>query len=622
MNEYKTPSGGANFSRLADNQGGNLSSLKKTSMGQGANFPSRPPVEVETPYGKFSSQGQNKQQLAPASPASNTPRQYFNQPPSVGTGIKILIVILSIVTIVVAAGLAYIYFDLNGKISKVSGGSNGEGEMNLLEQQLADLQEKIKTIESTMVTSKLLGKYVASEDFENMREVVMKIDSDGDGLYDYEEIHIYKTDPNNSDTDGDGYSDKDEIDGGYDPLGPGKLEEAGVVGVFTGELSGDVEASEVSLSFNKNGTLEGSMKLNNEGQELPSILTGDYTYDSKTGEVKAKTKGSVTLEGKENTYSLELSGNYDKTNFVLSGSWLSDNTTSLSWLAEQEGEFQLTKQVQDIVKTDYQGEITGDLEAADLLISIMADNVIQGSFTLDHDGEEMVNDFTGSYKYDSTKKILSADVNCSMKEGGSNYKYSMTIEMEYDGTSGKLAGTYAVPADSEPEWIAEAEGGLSAKTTKVKSVSDENVVGNWKGGLETGKIKSDNFLLVLSGNGQFIGEFSYPNEGQIVENDITGTYTYSEDNEALELTGEVVSLRGIDSANYKITLNLSLDKDLKKLDGTANFVLTREITWLSADETANVKLNKESTLTSSDSLNSSAETNTNSVNFEGLNLPL
>lgn len=45
-----------------------------------------------------------------------------------------------------------------------------------------------------------------------------KIDTDGDGISDYKEIGIYKTDPRNVDTDGDGHNDGDEILGGYDPL--------------------------------------------------------------------------------------------------------------------------------------------------------------------------------------------------------------------------------------------------------------------------------------------------------------------------------------------------------------------------------------------------------------------
>jgi len=48
-------------------------------------------------------------------------------------------------------------------------------------------------------------------------------DSDADGLFDREEVKVYKTNPLKSDSDGDGHSDGDEVKTGYDPLGPGKL---------------------------------------------------------------------------------------------------------------------------------------------------------------------------------------------------------------------------------------------------------------------------------------------------------------------------------------------------------------------------------------------------------------
>jgi len=48
------------------------------------------------------------------------------------------------------------------------------------------------------------------------------LDSDEDGLSDEEEI-FYGTDKNNPDTDGDGYLDGDEVEGGYNPQGEGKL---------------------------------------------------------------------------------------------------------------------------------------------------------------------------------------------------------------------------------------------------------------------------------------------------------------------------------------------------------------------------------------------------------------
>lgn len=46
------------------------------------------------------------------------------------------------------------------------------------------------------------------------------LDSDGVRLSDYDEIHIYGTDPFNPDTDGDSWWDGDEVDAGSDPLDP------------------------------------------------------------------------------------------------------------------------------------------------------------------------------------------------------------------------------------------------------------------------------------------------------------------------------------------------------------------------------------------------------------------
>lgn len=48
-------------------------------------------------------------------------------------------------------------------------------------------------------------------------------DSDEDGLFDGEEVNIYKTNPLNADTDGDTFSDGEEVQNGYNPNGTGKL---------------------------------------------------------------------------------------------------------------------------------------------------------------------------------------------------------------------------------------------------------------------------------------------------------------------------------------------------------------------------------------------------------------
>ena len=49
-------------------------------------------------------------------------------------------------------------------------------------------------------------------------------DSDFDGLSDFDEIYIFGTDPLNPDTDGDGYLDGEEVAAGYNPLGEGRLD--------------------------------------------------------------------------------------------------------------------------------------------------------------------------------------------------------------------------------------------------------------------------------------------------------------------------------------------------------------------------------------------------------------
>jgi len=51
---------------------------------------------------------------------------------------------------------------------------------------------------------------------------VSVVDSDFDGLDDQSEAK-YGTDPKNPDSDGDGYLDGQEVEGGYNPLGVGKL---------------------------------------------------------------------------------------------------------------------------------------------------------------------------------------------------------------------------------------------------------------------------------------------------------------------------------------------------------------------------------------------------------------
>lgn len=50
-----------------------------------------------------------------------------------------------------------------------------------------------------------------------------KADSDSDGLGDREEVEVYDTDPRDADTDNDTYLDGQEVKGGFNPNGEGRL---------------------------------------------------------------------------------------------------------------------------------------------------------------------------------------------------------------------------------------------------------------------------------------------------------------------------------------------------------------------------------------------------------------
>lgn len=73
------------------------------------------------------------------------------------------------------------------------------------------------------VAKPAISQQGASEKKETIAKIETKdesktIDTDGDGISDFDEVSKYGTDPKKADTDGDGYSDKTEIDHGYSPL--------------------------------------------------------------------------------------------------------------------------------------------------------------------------------------------------------------------------------------------------------------------------------------------------------------------------------------------------------------------------------------------------------------------
>src|SRR6056297_1971239 len=90
-----------------------------------------------------------------------------------------------------------------------------------------EANSEIKKTESDYETS-IVGDDSDKDGLTDSQEIELgtnpkKIDTDNDGLFDYDEVERYKTDPLNSDTDGDGFLDGEEVLSGYNPKGAGKL---------------------------------------------------------------------------------------------------------------------------------------------------------------------------------------------------------------------------------------------------------------------------------------------------------------------------------------------------------------------------------------------------------------
>lgn len=60
---------------------------------------------------------------------------------------------------------------------------------------------------------------------EGLGLLIDDADTDNDNLSDRDEVSIYATDPRKADTDGDSFADGDEVRQGFDPNGPGRLDD-------------------------------------------------------------------------------------------------------------------------------------------------------------------------------------------------------------------------------------------------------------------------------------------------------------------------------------------------------------------------------------------------------------
>jgi hypothetical protein len=145
---------------------------------------------------------------------------------SSGGGIKTAVIILAIVVVIGAAFL--ISWRILSSRTPVTPAAPADEVQEA--EDIEQLEEKIVAPEPE---PELVVEVDADQDgLTDARETelgtnALSSDTDGDGLFDREEVDVYLTDPLKTDTDGDTYLDGAEVSAGYDPKGSGKLLEVG-----------------------------------------------------------------------------------------------------------------------------------------------------------------------------------------------------------------------------------------------------------------------------------------------------------------------------------------------------------------------------------------------------------
>lgn len=172
-----------------------------------------------------------------------------------------------------------------------------ESAMKLVKDDIsADRQQTLVTLkergmlpgQSYEATSAELDSFIAQglTSIESREKVIKErvgssvtIDTDKDGIVDYDEVHLYKTNPLSADTDNDGFTDGAEIMSGFDPLSPNKQ----AVKTFqdpikSGPLREDI-LSVVKIET-EHATTTGRVEARFSGKALPNSFVTLYIFST------------------------------------------------------------------------------------------------------------------------------------------------------------------------------------------------------------------------------------------------------------------------------------------------------------------------------------------------------
>jgi plastocyanin len=216
-------------------------------------------------------------------PKIETP-QTINKIPKKGSNLLSIISLALIVLLIVAVALVYVL--TSSKISSLSNYvSSQEGDLDLTAQN-----EKIKVLENAFselksdteakigdLDSDISGTegFASKSSVTNLENILKKVDTDNDGLNDYEEVITYDTNPGLKDTDKDGFTDKQEIDKGFNPKGEGKLQQTS-----TGESTAE--------------------------KKIVQIIASDYVFNPSAIEINVGQTARIELTSLDNDYTFTI----------------------------------------------------------------------------------------------------------------------------------------------------------------------------------------------------------------------------------------------------------------------------------------------------------------------------
>ena len=206
-----------------------------------------------------------------------------------------------------------------------------------LQQELTKLQQKVRTFEKVR---------------QERSDIESSVDTDGDGISDFDEVNLYRTNPQLADTDGDGFTDGVEIMRGFDPTNA--LIEAvmtyqspkDVVGVVTTNTLQvlQVEPKVIVASSNEPESVQAVVR----GRGLPNSFVTLYIFSTPTI-VTVRTEADGTFEY---TFSKELEDGEHQV-FVA----LTDNTGAI---VAQSEPFTFIKEAQAFTPVDAQEMMASD----------------------------------------------------------------------------------------------------------------------------------------------------------------------------------------------------------------------------------------------------------------------